>query len=208
MLDDKGFDVWADGYDRSVELGATSKRYPFVAYGDVLNEVYRLIRQTNCRGSILDIGCGTGVLTKKLYDAGYLVTGVDFSNKMIQTAREKMPHAELFQSDFSEGLPQEISGMKFDFIISTYAMHHLDDKQKVVMISQMLAALNSGGRIIFGDVMTETVKGMMEAKEKDHDLWDEEECYLVAENIRAWFPACKVEFIAKSYCSGVLTITN
>lgn len=49
MLDEKGFDLWANGYDQSVKLGEISKRYPFVAYREVLNEVYRLIKQTNSK---------------------------------------------------------------------------------------------------------------------------------------------------------------
>lgn len=208
MLDEGGFDLWADGYDRIVELGETSKKYPFAAYKDVLNDVYRLIKRTNSNCSILDVGFGTGALTKKLYDDGYWVTGIDFSKKMIEIARAKMPDAELFQCDFSNGLPQEIMRMKFDFIISTYAIHHLDDKQKIMIISQMIEILNSNGWIVFGDVLTETAEDMAKVKEKDHDLWDEEEYYLVAENVRTWFPACKVEFTAKSYCSGVLTITK
>jgi len=208
MLDEKGFDLWANGYDQSVKLGEISKRYPFVAYREVLNEVYRLIKQTNSKGNILDIGFGTGILTKKLYDDGYLITGIDFSKKMIEIAEKKMPDAKLFQSDFLDGLPPEIMGMNFDFIISTYAIHHLDDKQKIMILKQMLNTLTANGRIIFGDVMTETVRDMAKLKKKDYDIWDEDEYYLVAENVQIWFPECTVEFMAKSYCSGVLVITK
>ena len=206
MLDDRGFDLWADGYDQSVELSEKSNEYPFAAYKAVLNEVYRVVKQTKSNGCILDIGFGTGVLTKKLYADGYLITGVDFSNKMIEIARAKMPNATLLLCDYSGGLPKEVTEMKFDFIISTYAIHHLDDNQKISIIKQMVNALTLEGCIIFGDVLTETVKDMAKVKEKDHTLWDDEEYYLIAENVRAWFPEYKVGFTAKSYCSGVLTI--
>ena len=34
--------------------------------------------------SVLDAGCGTGYLSRKLADKGALVTGIDFSEKMIE----------------------------------------------------------------------------------------------------------------------------
>ncbi|UOF94034.1 MAG: bifunctional 2-polyprenyl-6-hydroxyphenol methylase/3-demethylubiquinol 3-O-methyltransferase UbiG [Bordetella sp.] len=37
--------------------------------------------------SILDIGCGGGILCESLYKAGGIVTGIDLSEKLIQTAR-------------------------------------------------------------------------------------------------------------------------
>lgn len=208
MLDHSGFDLWADGYDQSVELSEKSNLYPFAAYKDVLNEVYRIVRQTSSHGRILELGFGTGILTKKLYDDGYLITGVDFSNKMIELTKKKTLHANLIQSDFSDGLPKELAGMRFDFIISTYAIHHLNDRQKISLIAQMKNALNSDGCIVFGDVMTNTAEEMAHAQARDHGLWDEEEYYLIADDVRAWFPECKLSFSAKSYCSGVLTITR
>jgi 2-polyprenyl-3-methyl-5-hydroxy-6-metoxy-1,4-benzoquinol methylase len=40
---------------------------------------------------VLDAGCGTGYLSKKLRDRGALVTGVDFSKRMIEIARTQNP---------------------------------------------------------------------------------------------------------------------
>lgn len=40
------------------------------------------------RGTVLDLGVGTGTLTKKLYDQGFAIDGQDFSEKMLAIARE------------------------------------------------------------------------------------------------------------------------
>src|SRR5699024_2693316 len=40
---------------------------------------------------ILDIGCGTGDLTKKIAEKGAIPTGIDASNEMIETAKQKYP---------------------------------------------------------------------------------------------------------------------
>ena len=37
---------------------------------------------------VLDAGCGTGYLSRKLYDRGARVIGIDFSEKMIEIAVE------------------------------------------------------------------------------------------------------------------------
>ena len=37
--------------------------------------------------TVLDAGCGTGYLSRKLHDQGARITGVDFSERMIEIAR-------------------------------------------------------------------------------------------------------------------------
>ena len=107
MLDNKGFDLWADGYDESVHLCEENNEYPFAGYKDVLGTIYNMVHKKE-KAKILDIGFGTGVLTKKLYDDGYEIYGIDFSEKMIEIAKEKMPLAKLVQYDFSKGFPEEL----------------------------------------------------------------------------------------------------
>ncbi len=41
------------------------------------------------KGTVLDLGCGTGTLSEMLYDAGYDVIGVDISPQMLGKAMEK-----------------------------------------------------------------------------------------------------------------------
>lgn len=96
----------------------------------------------------MDIGFGTGILTKKLYNDGYEIYGIDFWERMIEIAKEKMSLAKLFQYDFSKGLPKELEDVKFDYIISTYAMHHLEDKDKIKFVNKLDKHLSNNGEII------------------------------------------------------------
>ena len=66
MLDQKGFDLWADGYDASVGLSEEAGTYPFAGYKAVLNEIYNRVLSGPHR-DVLDIGLGTAVLTTRLY---------------------------------------------------------------------------------------------------------------------------------------------
>ena len=92
MLDNKGFDLWADGYDRSVGLSDEDNTYPFDGYKKVLTAIYDVVRAGQGK-RVLDIGFGTGVLACRLYADGYDITGIDFSQRMIEIAQEKMPSA-------------------------------------------------------------------------------------------------------------------
>jgi len=42
LLDNKGFDLWADGYDKAVQMSNESNKYPFADYKEVLNTVYNI----------------------------------------------------------------------------------------------------------------------------------------------------------------------
>jgi len=204
LLDSRGFDLWSEGYDKDVEISEQNNQYPFAAYEEVLNTIYNKVHKH--KGVILDIGFGTGTLTRRLYDNGNKIYGIDFSKKMVQISQKKMPEAKLIQFDFTKGLPKELDGVMFDSVISTYAIHHLTDEQKISCINEILQYLKGDGVIVFGDVSFKNKYEMIMAKEKDKDLWDDTEHYLIADEIMKLLPDLKVDFEKLSYCSGVLTI--
>src|SRR5262249_58612436 len=77
-----GYDRWAEIYDEE-ENPLLALEEPCVA--EMLGEGRGL--------RIADIGCGTGRHALRLAQAGALVTGVDFSDVMLQCAQRK-PAAE------------------------------------------------------------------------------------------------------------------
>ena len=203
MLDQHGFDLWADGYDQSVRLSEERDRYPFAGYRDVLNTIYRRVRAGEGK-SVLDLGFGTAVLTKRLYDDGIAITGVDFSQKMIDIAQEKMPQARLFQQDLTQGLPQALSGERFDFIVCTYAIHHLTDDRKAAFLAHLRTHLNPGGEILLGDVAFETQADQAACQAESGEEWDEDESYMVMERLAPQIPGLR--FQKCSTCAGVCVI--
>ena len=207
MFDNKDFDLWADGYDKSVNLSDDNNEYPFAGYKDLLNIIYNRVRGKD-KGRILDIGIGTGTLSNKLYRDGYSIYGVDFSERMIEIAKEKMPSAQLYQYDFSKGLPSELDNIKFDYIISTYALHHLDDKEKVEFINKLTGYLNDDGEIIIGDIAFETREKLETCKLRNGDGWDDEEYYIVYDEIKDKFETVNISFIPIHHCAGILYLQD
>lgn len=201
MLNQNGFDLWADNYDKSVGLSDEENTYPFAGYKRLLGRIYEIVLQKE-RPAVLDLGFGTGILTAKLYEAGCRICGQDFSARMLSLAQEKMPGALLVQGDFSEGLAPILRERSYDFIVSTYALHHLDSAEKLRLIREALDRLNPGGELLIGDVAFPTQAARESCRAAAGEEWDEDELYVVFDELKAVFP--EVEFEPVSFCAGLL----
>lgn len=203
MLNNKGFDLWANNYDQSVGLSDEDGTYPFAGYKTILNAIYNRVLSASAK-TVLDIGFGTATLTSKLYEQGCNVYGQDFSAKMIELAQPKMPNAHLYQGDFSEGLVKPLTQERYDAIIATYSLHHLTDSQKVSFLKSLLSLLNEGGCIYIGDVAFETRVVLENCKAQAGNEWDDDEIYFVYDEIKAFFPS--IQFEQMSDCAGLISI--
>jgi len=193
-------------YDAPVRQADDSNQYPFAGYTNLMNTIYGTI-MNDSPAKIFDIGFGTALLTSKLYDAGNHITGIDFSSEMLKIASSKMPTAHLLQWDFSLGLPPVLSNHAFDFIISTYALHHLTDNAKVAFISSLLNLLEIQGVILIGDVCFRTREDLLLCKEDCGDNWDNDEVYFVFSELQERLaPVCDLAFHEFSFCAGVIEI--
>lgn len=205
MLSKSGFDLWADGYDKAVGLSDDESTYPFAGYREVLGKIFQIV-MTTPGASVLDLGFGTGTLTSKLYERGCVIYGQDFSPKMIELAAAKMPGAHLYQQDFASGLAAPLRNQRYDFIVSTYALHHLTDTQKVAFLRNLRGFLKEDGRILIGDVAFASREQLERCRQAAGEEWDEEEVYFVADELRGALPGMSFQPI--SFCAGILTLSR
>ena len=84
----------------------------------------------------------------------------------------------------------------------TYAIHHLEDRQKIAFIAELTERLTAAGKLLVGDVAFSTAAELEQCRAQSGDDWDEEESYPVAEKLKPFFP--RLEFERISFCSGVL----
>lgn len=206
MLNSDGFDLWSGDYDASVLRADERSLYPFAGYANVMNAIYGAVMAAS-PASVLDVGFGTAFLTAKLCDAGNRVTGLDFSPEMVKIASAKMPGADLLQWDFSRGVPPSLDGRTFDFIISTYALHHLPDDAKVRFIAALLGLLEPNGTILIGDVCFHTRNDLLACKAGCGDEWDDDEFYFVFSELHERLSSvCSLAFHPFSFCAGVIEV--
>ena len=198
----KGFNDWADGYDRSTARSDEDGSYPFAGYNDILNEIFRRITERGEK-DVLDIGFGTGVLTARLYAHDCRIFGQDFSERMIALAQEKMPEATLVCGDFTRGLAAELKARQYDAIVATYSLHHLTDEQKIVFIRDLLPLLREGGWLYIGDVAFAERRELAACRAQSGDRWDDAEIYFVYDELKAAFP--DLRFDRLSPCAGILS---
>ena len=203
MLSSKGFDLWADSYDKSVGLSDEDNTYPFAGYKALLNEIYNRVL-SRAERTVLDLGFGTATLTAKLYEQGCTVYGQDFSPRMLALAQAKMPRATLCTGDLTVGLAEPLRAARYDAIIATYSLHHLSDEQKVGLLSTLPSLLNAGGCIYIGDVAFETREDLERQRTLSGDEWDDEECYFVFDELVKRLPSLTFERF--SPCAGLLTL--
>ncbi|WP_407564687.1 class I SAM-dependent methyltransferase [Streptomyces sp. 184] len=92
-----------------------------------------------CRDA-LDVGCGDGLLARKLAARARRVTGVDSSPAMIARARELSadhPGTGFVEGDF---LTADLPAAGYDFICSVSAVHHMDFTAAVARMRDLLRA--------------------------------------------------------------------
>lgn len=203
MLNNTGFDLWADGYDKSVGLSDENDRYPFAGYRAMMNALYqRVLAQSG--HNVLDIGFGTGILTSRFYEQGCRIYGQDFSAQMLRLAQDRMPKATLFCGDFSQGLSTPLTQRTYDAIVATYSLHHLTDRQKVDFIRSLLSLLREGGCLYIGDVAFPSRAALEVCRLHAGDLWDADETYFVFDEMKCFFP--QMQFEPLSPCAGILSL--
>jgi len=101
--------------------------------------------------NILDIGCGTGRLLRKVSACwpSARLTGVDPAEGMIREARNLTPEATFYVSS-AESLP--LPDASADLVMSTMSFHHWQNQAQGVC--QMARVLHPGGYVILADLLT------------------------------------------------------
>ena len=91
---------------------------------------------------ILDLGCGTGDLAKKLVDVGTNVVGVDLSENMIQTAKRKYPNIPFYVQDATNLHYNN----EFDAVFSNATLHWVKPPKQA--LQQIFNGLKQDGRFV------------------------------------------------------------
>jgi SAM-dependent methyltransferase len=91
---------------------------------------------------ILDVGCGDGVLTARIAEAGAHVIGLDSSEEMVEAARAR--GVDAFVAD-AEAMDLERFG-QFDAVFSNAALHWMLDPDAVA--GGIFRALKNAGRFV------------------------------------------------------------
>ncbi len=97
--------------------------------------------------TVLDLCCGTGLMSAELVALGYRVVGVDRSPSMLARARRLLgPDAVLVR----QALPELTIDAGFDAVVSTFdGLNYLNPTELVAALSAVACRLRPGGWLVF-----------------------------------------------------------
>jgi methyltransferase-like protein 27 len=159
------YDSWAGSYDG--DLAAWDYRAPVTVVGTVLT-----LRPDV--GSVLDVGCGTGLVGRTFRSRGFAgrLDGLDLSQESLDAAGRAGGYDSLTRADLQQALP--IADDSADAVVCVGVMTYLPDVQGIW--SELARVTRPGGLV----VVTQR-----------EDLWVERECQAVIDRLQqegAWKP--------------------
>lgn len=96
-------------------------------------------------GTVLDLGCGNGALTKKLAERGMKAIGMDASAELLEIARQNYPELSFIFGDATDlTLPEPV-----DVVFSNAVFHWIDAAKQEAMLNCVYRALKPGGQFVF-----------------------------------------------------------
>lgn len=133
-------------------------------YADLFETAVNIIPFSNQQKiRVLDLGAGTGLFSKVILEAfpRAEIMLMDVAEKMLDVARERFTeNADQIQINVSDYRELD-ANESFDLIISSLSIHHLEDKEKHVLIGAVFNALKNHGVFVNVDQIrgeTEIIK--------------------------------------------------
>jgi predicted TPR repeat methyltransferase len=159
------YDEWAQSYD--TDLAAWSYQAPTVVAETV-------VTRHPGAGSVLDVGCGTGLVGRALRARGFAgeILGLDISQASLEIARQRGAYDSLGHADLQQRLP--LADDSVDAVICVGVMTYLP---KVEAVWREFARVARPG-------------GLVVATQRE-DLWHSRRCPAVVDRLRdegVWTP--------------------
>lgn len=134
---------------KSVEFYNSSETYLEIlelrnesAYSTILDA----IQSYAVNGSLLDYGCGVGLLSMLLAKRGFIVTGVDISEQFIRSAKKKFSEFSSITFEVIGGLPLRYADGEFDVIATSAVLEHCTGVDAILLEFKRL--LKSSGLLV------------------------------------------------------------
>lgn len=97
-------------------------------------------------GKILDLGCGSGIISRRLHDLGYKVVGCDISEGMIETSRS-LQDGRTIEFRVGSGLAIPAENSEFDAVISRMFIAHFANWREILI--EKARVTKPAGSVIF-----------------------------------------------------------
>ncbi len=114
-----------------------------------------VVEQVGAPAALLDMGCGTGTLTRMLQSAqpATCVVGLDIDGAVLAIAQHKSNAAEVSRAMFVQGsaIAHPFDNGAFDCVATSLVMHHLSREDKAAALRECHRVLRPGGVLLLAD---------------------------------------------------------
>ena len=100
-------------------------------------------------GTVLDVGCGTGLHLEMYQRLGCRLYGIDTSPSMLELASARLGESAALRLADASKMPYP-AGF-FDLVICMLALHEMEEKVRRIVIGEMTRVVKRDGRILFID---------------------------------------------------------
>lgn len=139
------FDENAEHYDKIRKL-------IIPCFNDLYNITTELANSNKESPKILDLGAGTGLLTKYLLEKypEAEFTLIDLSEEMLKIAENRFKCNNNFKYIVADYSTYDLAD-SFDMVVSSLSIHHLEDEDKNKLYKKVYNSLNQGGIFLNAD---------------------------------------------------------
>lgn len=170
-MNEKHFNEWASNYEQTILRLQNS--YPFAGYFEAIKHIKAFIKKTNAN-SVLDLGIGSGYMLNQIITNKMDYFGIDFSNEMLQIAKQKFNPKKLLQHNLLHSIPNALNHKLFHFTMAAYTLHHFNNAQKIDIIKKYIK-LTTTNKFIVIDISFDSQNELLKTKAKEGGGWDTEE---------------------------------
>ncbi|MBS9773711.1 MAG: class I SAM-dependent methyltransferase [Tenacibaculum sp.] len=146
--------------------------------------------------NILEIGCGSGRITKDLAKYAKSITAIDPDDNSLKIAKENLTSNKI---TFIKGLGEDLSFLKdkkFDVVIYSLSLHHIPYKAMELSLKQATELLNDNGKLI---IIEPDKNGSLIKAEELFNVGDGDETFVKQKAIKAIKSLKNYEVIKKDY---------
>lgn len=188
--------ILKEKFDQNAESYDQQRRSVIPCLDDLYEIMTDLAHSEVSSPKILDMGAGTGFLTKYLFnkypEAEF--TLIDLSQQMLKMAKQRFALESNFKYIIGDYVKYDFKD-RFDIVTSSLSIHHLKDEDKEFLYSKIYKMLNEGGIFLNADqVAAPTSTNELEYQRNwrnkiDDGVLKEDEKKLIVERMKLDQPA-------------------
>ena len=115
------------------------------SHKDIIRSIFK-IRKKEKNSKVIEIGCGLGDYST-LFNSNYI--GIDLSKDYIKFAKKKLPNKTFLQMDATNFRLNK----KFNYAFSVGLYHHLNNKETLKSIANVISHIHKGGNFYIFDAL-------------------------------------------------------